>query len=339
MMSRCFSSNTIRRPFSFRAADLQIEKVENDGLKGVKDMSFGATHSAHMFYVDSIKGKWGTPKIVPYAPIPIDPFNSTFHYSVSCFEGMKAYLDNQNRIRLFRPDQNMKRFASACERLSLDPFDTNEFLKCLVEYTKVERNWIPSKRGEALYLRPFAFSMENTLVVKHPESSRVMIVASPVAGYFSKEVKPIKLGICREFERGFPKSAAGFKISPNYGPTIKIGLDLHNSVGADQVLWLYNDRILEVGACNIFFIIKDENGDLELVTAPLDGSILPGVTRSSVLERERERKRFKVSERIFTLTEVKKAFNEGRLVEIFGTGTAVVVLPVEGIGSILSCSC
>ena len=319
--------------FSFKAADLSIERVANTGLKGVTDMSFGATHTAHMFMVDCDRGVWDKPKIVPYAPISIDPFNSTLHYSISCFEGMKAYLDKQNRIRLFRPEENMKRFSSACERIALFPFDRNELLECLKEYTKVEKNWISGQRGEALYLRPFAFSMENTLGVKSPTHSRIMIVASPVAGYFSKTTKPIKLSICREFERGTPKSSAGFKISPNYAPTIKIAGDLKKRDGSDQVLWLYNDRILEVGACNIFFLMKDQTGALELVTAPLDGSILPGVTRSTILQLERERKRFKVSERNFTMTEVKQAYKEGRLVEIFGTGTAVVILPVEGIGS------
>lgn len=324
LIARHFSS-------SFKASDLKITRVANDGLKGVKDMSFGSTHTAHMFWVDSDNGVWSKPQIAPYAPLAIDPFNSTLHYAVSCFEGMKAYKDDQNRIRLFRPDQNMERFSRACNRLALGSFDKAELLKCIEEFVKVEKNWIPSTVGESLYLRPFAFAMENTLGVKPPSKSRIMVVASPVGNYFGAEFKPISLGICREYERGTPFSAAGFKISSNYAPTIQISGALKKTQNVDQVLWLYKDKILEVGACNIFFLIKTKSGQLELITAPLDGSILPGVTRSAVLELEREKKRYVVSERDFTLTELKEAYKDGRLVEVFGTGTAVCIMPVNKI--------
>lgn len=318
---------------TFKASDLTITRKDNQGLAGVKNMQFGATHTGHMFMVDCLDGVWGKPQIVPYAPIPIDPFNSTLHYSVSCFEGMKAYLDGNNNIRLFRPMMNMNRFQNAMTRLSLFNCDPVELLKCLEEYVKVEKNWIPKKVGEALYLRPFSFSMENTLGVKPPHASRIMFVASPVGNYFDGKFHPITLGVCREYERGSPKSAAGFKISPNYGPTIKISGEMKEKFGYDQVLWVHNDKVLEVGASNIFFLIKDKSGQLELVTSPLDGSILPGVTRASVLELEREKKRFKVSERDITITELKQASDEGRLVEMFGTGTAVCINPVAKISS------
>lgn len=215
--------------------------------------------------------------------------------------------------------------------MALAPYDKAELLKCLEEYVKVEKNWIPNKVGEALYLRPFAFSMESTLGVKPPTRNRIMIVASPVGNYFGDKFKPITLGICREYERGTPHSAAGYKVSPNYGPTIQISGQLKKEQNCDQVLWLYHDRMLEVGACNIFFLIKDKNGQLELITAPLDNAILPGITRDSVLKLEREKKRFKVTERHITITELQEVYNEGRLVEIFGTGTAVVIMPVKDI--------
>lgn len=329
-LSRKFtaSSNT------FRASDLTVTKKENTGLAGVKNMSFGATHTGHMFVVDCVEGTWGKPTIVPYAPIAIDPFNSTLHYSVSCFEGMKAYLDANNDIRLFRPMMNMQRFQNAMKRLSLFNCDPKELLKCLEEYVKIEKNWIPKNVGEALYLRPFSFSMENTLGVKPPHSSRIMIVASPVGNYFDGKFQPITLGVCRDYERGTPRSAAGFKISPNYGPTIQISGEMKEKYGYDQVLWLHDDKVLEVGASNIFFLLKDKSGQLELVTSPLDGSILPGITRASVLELERQKQRFKVSERDITIAELKQASKENRLVEMFGTGTAVCINPVAKISRI-----
>jgi len=331
MLKRSFQG--ISRQFSttFKASDLKISKKANEGLAGVKNMQFGATHTAHMFMVDCNEGEWGKPQIVPYAPMQIDPFNSAIHYSVACFEGMKAYLDAQNRIRLFRPMMNMNRMQTAMDRVSMYTCDPKELLKCLEEFVKVEKNWIPKNKGEALYLRPFSFSLENTLGVKPPNSSRIMIVASPVGNYFEGKFKPIVLGTCRSYERGSPRSAAGFKISPNYGPTIKISGDMKHTQNCDQVLWLHDDKILEVGACNIFFILKDKSGKLELITSPLDGSILPGVTRASVLELERARKRFKVTERDFTITELKQAHREGRVVEIFGCGTAVCIMPVATI--------
>lgn len=321
---------------TFKASDITITRVANEGLKGVQNMNFGATHTSHMFMVDCVNGVWEAPKIVPYGPIQMDPFNSTIHYSVSCFEGMKAYLDSNDQIRLFRPQMNMKRFQSAISRLSLFNCDPQELLKCIEEFVKVEKNWIPKKRGEALYLRPFSFSMENTLGVKPPNASRIMLVASPVGNYFEEEFRPIVLGACSDYERGNPKSAAGYKISPNYAPTIQISGDMKEKYGYDQVLWLQDDKVLEVGACNIFFLLKDKSGQLELATSPLNGSILPGVTRASVLELERQKNRYKVSERDITITELKQASKEGRVVEIFGTGTAVCIMPVAKISSLLS---
>jgi len=319
------------RRFGFKISDIRVERADNQGLKGVKDMTFGSTHSAHMFMVDNDKGKWVDPRIVPYGPLQIDPFNSTLHYSISCFEGMKAYLDARNQIRLFRPEQNARRFKTACERMALPSLEPELFLQCVEQFVRVEKNWIPRNKGEALYLRPFAFSLENTLGVKPASKSRTMIVASPVGNYFGKEFKPIALGICREYERGTPRSAAGYKVSPNYGPTIEISGELKKKDGVDQILWLYQDKILEVGACNLFILIKDKAGQHELITAPLDGSILPGITRSAVLELERQKKRVKVTERHLTLSELKQIYKEGNLVEIFGTGTAVCIMPVAEI--------
>lgn len=316
---------------SFKASDIKITRVENRGLNPSEPLIYGKMHSAHMFQVESVNGKWSTPEIVPYAPLSLDPFNSTLHYALTCFEGMKAYLDKEDQIRLFRPEQNMNRFLSSCRRLSLAEFDTTEMLKCLEEYVKVERNWIPKKKGEALYLRPFAFSTENTLGVKVPTQSRIMIVASPVGNYFGSELKPITLGTVRDFERGTPHSAAGFKLGSNYAPTIKLQGEIEEKTGADQILWLYKDKILEAGTCNIFFLIKNDDGELELCTAPLDGSILPGITRSSILGLEKEKGRFKVSERFLTIQDLKRLSKEDRLIEIFGAGTSVIVLPVRDI--------
>lgn len=320
------------RQFSFRASDIKITKSSDKSPVVVpKELPFGQHHTRHMFYVDNVIGSWGTPQIVPYAPVQLDPFCSTLHYAISCFEGMKAYKDKNGGLRLFRPMLNMARFQKACNRLSLPAFEEVEMLKCIEEFVKLEKDHIPTTVGESLYVRPFAFSIDDTLGVKPPSKSRIMVVAGPVGNYFSLNFKPITLVTCNEYTRGTPSSAASFKIASNYAPTIKISGDFQQSVKADQVLWLNGDDILEVGASNIFFIIKDKAGNLELITPPLDGSILPGVTRDSIIQLEQEKSRFKVSVRPITLTEVWEAHQDGRLVEVFGAGTAVVVSPVSTI--------
>lgn len=338
MISKCFSSyaknsRTAGRLFSFKYSDLKVElSKDNSPVKlDIPSLKFGYTHSRHMFEVDYKNGKWETPTIRPFQNLSIHPFNITLHYALTCFEGMKAYKDPKGGLRLFRPMENMKRFESSCDRLVLPKFDKTELLKCLEELVRVDKDWVPSEKGASLYLRPFAFGMDEELGVKVSKNAKLMIVCSPVGPYYSTGVKPTKLAIYREYERGSPKSAAGYKLGSNYGPTCKITDDLAQK-GYNQALWVHDDNILEIGASNIFFLLKGQDGKRELITPPLDGSVLPGITRKSIIEiAEAEHKDVNVSVREFTVSELKKAFDDGRVLEIFGAGTAVCISPVAEI--------
>lgn len=324
-------SQNIVRGFSFKYEDLEVELSEDTSPVNldVSKLQFGAVPARHMFEIDFDNGKWQTPRIRPFQNLSIHPFNITLHYALTCFEGLKAYKAANGDLRLFRPDENMKRFQNSCDRLMLPKFDQVELLKCMEELVRIDQDFIPVAEGASLYIRPFAFGMDDELGVKASAATKIMIVTSPVGPYFPTGVKPIKLAVFRDFERGNPKSAAGFKLGANYGPTCLISSELAKQ-GYSQALWVHNDNILEVGACNIFFLLEGKDGKKELVTPPLDGSVLPGITRKSIIELvENEHSDVDMVVRDFTVAELTQAFDEGRVLEVFGAGTAVCIVPIE----------
>ena len=237
---------------------------------------------------------------------------------------MKAYRGEDGSIRLFRPMENMKRFVSSNSRLAFPTFDPNEMLKVIEDFVKIEQDWIPKTNDATLYIRPFAFSTTNVLGVHRASSSMIMVVASPVGSYFSGE---IHLSVYEDYWRGTPKSAASHKIGANYAPTVQIGDQLATK-GYSQAIWVFEDKILESGATNLFFIIENDSGKLEIVTPPLDGSILPGVTRDSIIQLAEHAVGVQVSQRDFTLTEFVRLHQQGRIREIFVCGTASVICEV-----------
>ena len=324
-MSRLFSANT------FYAKDIEVTLSEDTSKPPLtdKDLIFCTTPSRHMFEVDFENGEWQTPRIRPFEDLRISPFNITLHYALTCFEGMKAYTDDNDQLRLFRPMENMKRFLSSIDRLLLAKFEPEELVKAIEQLVKIDQDFVPSKPGSSLYLRPLAFGTESNLGVKASSSTKLMVVTGPVGPYFQTGVEPIALATYRDYERGTPKSAAAFKLGSNYGPTCQITGKLMKEQGVSQALWIYDDKILEVGMSNIFFLLKNKNtGKPELITPPLDGSVLPGITRKSVIELVEGEGEVPLTERDFTVTELKQAFEEDRVIEIFGVGTAVTVLPI-----------
>ena len=312
---------------TFYASDLEITKVPvlNPDLKNAK-LGFGVYNSDLMFQVQYNEDKgWGKPSIGPFKDFQINPFNATLHYSLSCFEGMKLYKGEDGKFRLFRPMDNMTRFLKSNQRLAFAPFEPAELLKCLIEYCKMETHWVPGGEISSLYLRPTAVSMSNKLGVHKSDKNMIFIVASPVGSYFSGK---INLCVFEDYWRGTPYSAAAYKISANYAPTVQIGHELAKK-GFSQALWTYNDQLLESGATNIFFVIKTKDGK-EVVTHPTDGSILPGVTRQSIIDLHNDLfPSYKLSERPFTITEFLNHYNEGTLLEVFVTGTASVIQRVS----------
>jgi len=322
---RCFSSTT------FHKKDLVIEPTKTPKTLPQFDASlkFGHCPSDHLFEVDwNSKDGWGTPKISAYRNFEIDPLNSTLHYAIQCFEGLKAFHGVDGKVRLFRPERNMKRFKSSCSRIALPEFEESELLECLKEYVRVDRRWVPTVPDFSLYLRPTAISMTDALGVRQPESSKIYILGTPVGPYFPSGFKPIRLYAEKQFIRAFPGGYGQYKLGANYGPTIMVSREAEKK-GFHQILWLTDNKITEIGASNIFFYLKNDDGELELVTAPIDGLSLPGVVRDSILTLAREMGEFKVSERYLNIEDFIRLSKEKRILEAFGAGTAMTIAPVE----------
>ena len=305
------------------------------------------TNSAdHMLTIEWNKETgWLQPHIVPYQTLNLDPASCVFHYSFECFEGMKAYKDKDGKVRLFRPDKNMERFNKSAARIALPTFEPQSLIELIAKFAELESRFIPSQRGYSLYLRPTLIGTQKTLGVNAPGSALLYLIASPVGPYFPTGFKAVSLEATSYAVRSWPGGVGDKKIGANYAPCI-VPQQQAASRGLQQNLWLFGEQeyVTEVGAMNMFVAMKDkETGQNELVTAPLDGTILEGVTRDSVLALARERlvpEGWKISERKYTMKEVAEAAREGRIIEAFGAGTAAIVCPVRKIewrGELVHC--
>ena len=330
--TRCFSA-------SIDPSKLQIEHTTAPKAKLPKEeLAFGASFTDHMLECDWDEANgWHAPRIIPYGNFAIDPAASVFHYGIECFEGMKAYLDADDNIRMFRPDCNMQRLNDSMTRLFMPSFDGDAYLECIKELLRVEKEWIPKGEGYSLYLRPTAIGTHPYIGVGPTKSAKLYTILSPVGPYYPSGFAPVKLLADDKYVRAWPGGTGNTKVGGNYGPTILPQMEAAQK-GYTQVLWLFggpgpeNHTITEVGTMNLFFLWEKVGGGLELVTAPLErGDILPGVTRRSVLELVRGWGEIEVSERDCTMAEVISACEDGRMVESFGTGTAAVLCPVEEI--------
>lgn len=280
---------------------------------------------------------WLTPRITPYQNLSLDPATCVFHYAFEAFEGMKAYkCPTDNTLRLFRPEKNMARLNKSVARIALPTFDGAAFTKLIGEFAKLDQRFIPSEKGYSLYLRPTMIGTQRTLGVGPSGSALLYVIASPVGPYYPTGFKAISLEATDYAVRAWPGGVGDKKLGANYAPCIVPQLNAAKK-GLHQNLWLFGEEefITEVGTMNLFVALKDkETGQNELVTAPLDGTILEGVTRDSVLALARERMAkdgWKISERYLTMQQLADAQNEGRLIEVFGAGTAAIVAPIRKI--------
>ena len=288
---------------------------------------------------------WLAPHITPYQNLSLDPASCVFHYAFETFEGMKAYKDKKGQIRLFRPAMNMARMNTSSARIALPTFDGSAMLQLIAKFVAMEERFIPSERGYSLYLRPTMIGTQKTLGVGPPGSALFFLIASPVGPYYPTGFKAVSLEATDYAVRAWPGGVGDKKLGANYAPCILPQLQAATR-GCHQNLWLFGEEelVTEVGTMNLFAAMKNkETGQKELVTAPLDGTILPGVTRNSVLELAREKLQpegWKISERKYTMPEIAEAGREGRLLEVFGSGTAAVVSPVRDIswkGQLVDC--
>jgi branched-chain amino acid aminotransferase len=288
---------------------------------------------------------WLAPKIVPYQNLSLDPATCVFHYAFECFEGLKAYKAKDGSIRLFRPDKNMARLNKSAARIALPTFTGTALIDLLAEFVKLESRFIPDQRGYSLYLRPTLIGTQQTLGVGPPGSALLFVIASPVGPYYPTGFKAVSLEATDYAVRAWPGGVGDKKLGANYAPCIVPQREAM-SRGFQQNLWLFGEEeyVTEVGTMNFFVALKNkETGQNELVTAPLDGTILEGVTRDSVLALAREKlapEGWVVSERKYTMADLAQASEEGRLIEAFGAGTAAIVSPVRHIswrGRLISC--
>ncbi|KAJ3035642.1 branched-chain-amino-acid aminotransferase [Rhizophlyctis rosea] len=318
---------------------LSFSKLEKTLTKSPKTMLpnnqllFGKTFSDHMLTVEwDNKNGWHAPELKPYGPLSLDPSCTVFHYAVECFEGLKAYKDKDGKIRLFRPDMNMKRLARSCERLTLPAFDQHELLECIKEFCRTDERWIPNERGYSLYIRPTVIATQESLGVGASSRALLFVIASPVGPYYKTGFAAVSLYGTDHYTRAWPGGTGDAKIGANYAPGIRPQIEVAES-GYQQNLWLFGEKqlITEVGTMNFFMFWKNAAGERELITPPLDGTILPGVTRDSILSLAREWNEFKVTESRLSMFDVAKAIEEGRVIEMFGAGTAAIVSPIKRI--------
>ena len=288
------------------------------------NIPLGKTFTDHMFVCDYEHRKWIHPRIEPLSFIPTHPAAMALHYGQAIFEGMKATIDANGIPMLFRPEKNAARLNFSADRLGMPDFPEDLFLEGLKQLVALDKDWIPPQEGSALYLRPFMYADEFFIGMRAATHYKFIIIASPSGPYFSK---PIKLFAETKYIRAVKGGTGEAKAAGNYAAAIKPS-ETAKAKGYDQVLWLdahdFN-YIQEAGTMNLFFIIGRE-----IITPSLDGSILSGITRMSVIELLQD-KCYKVTERPITIEEIIEASNSGTLEEAFGTGTAVGIAMIKEI--------
>ena len=306
---------------------MKIKEIETSRINEVDftNLEFGAVFTDHMFSCDYINGDWVNPEIIPYQPISVSPASRVFHYGQACFEGMKAYKDINNKIWLFRPDENYKRIIKSSLRLAMPEFPENLFFEGLNNLLKLDSDWIKPGLGNSLYIRPFIFATEGSINATEANQYKFMIICAPASSYYSGEVRvKIEKSFSRAAKGGVGYAKAAGNYAAQFYPTT-----LAKNEGFQQIIWTdssNHEYIEEAGTMNLFFRIGSK-----LITAPTSDSILDGVTRKSLIQIAKDQG-IEVEVRPIKVEELIGAAKNNTLVEIFGSGTAVVVLPIKGFG-------
>lgn len=307
---------------------MEIKITRSTQLKEKPDqnkLGFGNYFTDHMLIIDWDEGiGWHDARITPYEPIAMDPAAMVLHYAQETFEGLKAYRNPNGEVMLFRPEMNARRMINSNARLCMPALPEEMFLEAVEAIVKYEQDWIPTAPDTSLYIRPFMYASQPSVGVHPANSYKFIIILSPVGAYYPEGVNPIKIWVEDEYVRAV-KGGTGFtKCGGNYAASVAAQVKAEKN-GYTQVLWLdgvHRKYVEEVGTMNIMFYIGDE-----IITAPIDGSVLPGVTRDSMLTLLRDWG-YKVSERELSIDDLMEAGHNGTLKEVFGTGTAAVISPV-----------
>ncbi len=307
--------------------NISITKTTSPKQKPSPDtqLGFGKIATDHMFVMNYTEGKgWHDARIVPYQNISLAPSAMVFHYGQEMFEGLKAYKGVDGKTRLFRPDMNAKRANASNERLCIPQIPEEDFVEAVKALVKVDEDWIPTQDGTSLYIRPFVIATDEFLGVAPSKTYLFIIILSPSGAYYASGLAPVGIWIEDDYVRAVKGGIGYAKTGGNYAASLAAQVKAHDD-GYSQVLWLdgvERKYIEEVGAMNIFFKI---NG--KIVTPMLNGSILPGITRNSVINVCKSWG-YEVEERRISVDELIDAQKSGALEECFGTGTAAVISPV-----------
>ncbi len=308
--------------------EIELELVPEESRRPIPDpkaLGFGIHFADHMFIMDyKDKNGWINPRIIPYSPFTLDPAAVCLHYGQAIFEGLKAYRGVDDRIRLFRPEENIKRLNKSAWRMCMPSVDPDTLLEAIKKLVRIEERWVPNAKGTSLYIRPFMIATEPYLGVRPAKEYILAVIMSPVGAYYAEGFNPVKIYVTDKYVRAAVGGVGEAKAAGNYAASLMASEEAKQK-GFTQVLWLdakEGKYVEEVGTMNIFFVI---NG--ELVTPELTGSILSGITRDSVIRLASDWG-YKVTERRISIDEVFEASQNGQLDECFGTGTAAVISPV-----------
>lgn len=290
------------------------------------NLGFGTIFTDHIFEMDysSEKG-WHNCVIKPVENLSVHPAAMFIHYGQSIFEGLKAFHTVNGETVIFRPESHLKRFNNSAKRLCMPQIDEAFVLHALKELVLIEKDWIPTNSGESLYIRPIMFGTDEILGVHPSKKYKFIIMLSPVGAYYSEGFKPVKILMQDDYVRAVRKGVGDAKTSGNYAASL-LATEIANQLGYTQVLWLdgiEQKYLEEVGTMNIF--VEFEN---EIATPKLTGSILPGITRASVIQLLKD-KNYTINERLISVNEFIEAYNNGKLKGVFGTGTAAIISPVS----------
>lgn len=305
---------------------IKIEKTRRPKARpDQSNLGFGKYFTDHMFMMDySLDKGWYDPRIIPYQPIELEPAASVLHYGQETFEGLKAYHSNDGRILIFRPQKNFERLNNSNDRMCIPKIDADFALVALKELIRLEKEWVPTASGTSLYIRPFVIATEPFLGVRTSNTYKFIIILAPVGSYYPQGMNPVKIYVETRYVRAVKGGTGSVKAGGNYGAGLKAQKEAAQK-GCVHVLWLdgiEHKYIEEVGAMNVFFKIKGK-----VITAPLEGTILPGVVRDSVIQLLRQEK-IEIAEERISIQELYDAYERRELEEAFGTGTAAMISPI-----------
>jgi branched-chain amino acid aminotransferase len=307
--------------------DIKITRVKESKFKTIdlNNVAFGTVYTDHMFSCDFKDGEWQQPEITPYQPLQLDPSARVFHYGQAVFEGMKAYKDEQDDVWVFRPEQNWERICFSSKRLAIPEVPKEIFMEGLKTLLNIDSEWVVPGIGNSLYIRPFVFATQAGVSAAPAEEYKFMIICTPVQAYYKGG--EVKVKISDHFSRAANGGVGATKAAGNYAaqfyPTKKA-----NEEGYQQIIWTNSthEYLEEAGTMNVFFRVGDT-----LLTAPTDDRILNGITRKSIIALA-EKEGITVEVRKVSVTEIIDAAKSGTLKEVFGTGTAAVIVPITGVG-------